>query len=166
MGEGSERKQWHLLHSLLDFNHSLCYPQSKWALLMLLPGWVGLCTFQAPVGLSKEISCEAGSFSCCRLNPHRCFQSEVSGFISRSWSPGLHGLPPQLSLPVYLHANVGSPALPPATLPAPVHQLPPCHVSSPPRHLSPFLLLVWVNECFLFNSLVVRLPYSLIFCQF
>ena len=40
-----------------------------------------------------------------------------------------------------------------------------CHVSSPTQ------LLVSapptsVNECFFFNSLVVRLPYSLIFCQF
>ena len=35
------------------------------------------CMFLAPVGLSSELSCEAGSFSCCRLNPHGCFQSEV-----------------------------------------------------------------------------------------
>ena len=37
----------------------------------------GLCMFQDPVGFSSELSCEAGSFSCCCLNPHRCFQSEV-----------------------------------------------------------------------------------------
>ena len=30
-----------------------------------------------PVGLSKDLSCEAGSFSCCSLNPHGCFQSVV-----------------------------------------------------------------------------------------
>ena len=29
------------------------------------------------MGLSNELSCEVGSFSCCRLNPHRCFQSQV-----------------------------------------------------------------------------------------
>ena len=29
------------------------------------------------MGLSNELSCEAGSFFCCRLNPHRCFQSEA-----------------------------------------------------------------------------------------
>ena len=30
-----------------------------------------------PVGLSNDLSCEAGSLSHSRLNPHRCFQSEV-----------------------------------------------------------------------------------------
>ena len=29
------------------------------------------------VGLSNELSCEAGSFFCCHLNPHGCFQSVV-----------------------------------------------------------------------------------------
>ena len=29
------------------------------------------------MGLSNKPSCEAGSFSCCHLNPYRCFQSEV-----------------------------------------------------------------------------------------
>ena len=29
------------------------------------------------MGLSKDFSCEAGSLSCCRPNPHRHFQSEV-----------------------------------------------------------------------------------------
>ena len=35
------------------FSHSLCYPQSNWAPLVLVPEWVGLCTLQAPVGLSR-----------------------------------------------------------------------------------------------------------------
>ena len=48
--------------------------------------------------------CEAGSFSYCCLNPHGCFQWEVWGFISPSWSPGLCSLfhspavPPILSM--------------------------------------------------------------------
>ena len=29
------------------------------------------------MGLSNELSCEPGSFSCCSLTPHRCFQSEA-----------------------------------------------------------------------------------------
>ena len=29
------------------------------------------------MGLSNELSCEAGSFSHCHLNPHKCFQSEA-----------------------------------------------------------------------------------------
>ena len=88
-------------------------------------------------------------------------------------------LAPRLFPPVYLHANVGqpspqsatSPGRPAATLPTRRHlarpgppatalprvlsaQLP---VSSPPTGL---------DQCFFFNSLVVRLPYSLTFCQF
>ena len=41
------------------------------------PEWVGLCMPQVPVGLSNDLSCEAGSLSCCRPNPHGRFQSEV-----------------------------------------------------------------------------------------
>ena len=68
----------------------------------------GLVHTLGPMGLSNDLSCEAGSFSCCLPNPHGCFQSEVWGFISRSWSPGLCGLlcsPP--FVPVYLCENVG-----------------------------------------------------------
>ena len=73
-------------------------------------------------------------------------------------------LAPQFFLPVYLSVNVGPPSLPAAapspgppatTLPrVPSAQLP---VSTPPTGL---------GECFFFNSLVVRLLYSLIFWQF
>ena len=76
-GGGAEREQWCLLHFLPDFSHSLRYPQSNWALLVLIPEWVGLCTFWDPVDLSNELSCEAWSFFHCRFNPHRCLQSEV-----------------------------------------------------------------------------------------
>ena len=70
-------EQWLLLYSLRDFSHSLCYPQSNWAPLVLIPEWVNFCTLSAPVRLCNELSCEAGSFSCCRPNPHGHFQSEV-----------------------------------------------------------------------------------------
>ena len=64
-------------------------------------------------------------------------------------------LAPQLFLPVYPHTNVGLPCPPAATLLwALSTQLP---ISAPPTSL---------DECFFFNSLVVRLPYSSIFCQF
>ena len=33
------------------------------------------------MGFSNELSCEAGSFSCCHLNPHRYFQSDVEASI-------------------------------------------------------------------------------------
>ena len=82
-------------------------------------------------------------------------------------------LAPQLFLLVYPHTNMGpstppasaSPGQPGAALPAPVLQPLPCHKSS----------LLWLpvsthptglDECFFFNSLVVRLLYNSIFWQF
>ena len=66
---------------------SPCYPEGNWALLVLIPRWVGLCMFQDPVGLSNELSCEARSFSCCH-NPHRFLQPEVLGaFFPLHWNP-------------------------------------------------------------------------------
>ena len=80
------------------------------------------------------------------------------------WSPGCAVcLAPQWFLPVYLHAKVGPPGLQSAALLAPPAaasprvlsaQLP---VSAPPTGL---------GECFFFNSLVVGLPYSLVYWQF
>ena len=62
---------------------------------------------------------------------------------------------PQLFLLVYPHANVGLPDPSATTLLQVLFiQLP---ISAPPTRL---------NECFFFNSLVVRLPYSSIFWQF
>ena len=123
-GKGSGREQWCLLCSLPAFSHFPLYPQTNWALLVLIPGWVGLCTFWDPVGLSNELFCEV------------C-------------------LAPQLFLLVYLHVNVGPPG-PPATVSPGVlsTHLP---VSAPPTGL---------NECVFFNSLVVGLAYSSVFCQF
>ena len=77
VGGGGVQKGTVSLHSSqLAFSHFPHYPQANWAILVLIPGWVGLCTFWDPVGLSNKLSCEAGSFSRC-LNPHRFFQSEV-----------------------------------------------------------------------------------------
>ena len=55
----------------------VCYPQSSWAPLVLFPEWLGLCTLYAPVGLSKDLSCEAGRFYFCLPYPQGCFYSEV-----------------------------------------------------------------------------------------
>ena len=41
VGGGAKKEQWCLLHSLPDFGHSLCYPQSNWAPLVLIPKWAG-----------------------------------------------------------------------------------------------------------------------------
>ena len=88
---------------------------------------------------------------------------------------------PLLFLLIYLCANVGPQGLPTTTLwgllaaawPAPFHNPPPhwvpqpqpyCESSQPrlPVSTPPTSL----DECFFFISLVVGIPYSLIFCQF
>ena len=127
------------------------------------------------MGLSNKLSCEAGSFSHCYHNPHRCFQSVVWGFISPHWSPDwvtrsvaesiscclVSQLQPCLLRPTirglagatsHCHAHPGPPAT--ALLRVLSARLP---VSTTPTGL---------DECVFFNSLVVGFPYSLIFCQF
>ena len=99
------------------------------------------------MGLSNDLSCEAGSFSCCLPNPHRRFQSEVWGFISLRWSPGLSGL--LLSPPFvrFICARMWGRRVLPAALPAPFSTT-----------LSPAL---WVYLCRNVGPqglLVVRLP--------
>ena len=160
VGGWPEREQCHLLGSWMAFSHFFYYPQANWALLVLNPRWVGLCTFQDPVGLSNEVSCEAGSFSCC-FNPHRFFS--VRGFEALFPCNGTLScviyLILQLFFLVYLHENVGWLSLLATASPALVLQPPPCHkssasmlpVSTPPTG---------VDECFFFNSLVVGIPYS------
>ena len=107
------------------------------------------------MGLSSEFSCESGSFS-CHLNSHRFFS--VRGFEALFSCTGTLGcavcFAPQLFLPVYLDADVGPPLC----------QLPPCCESSPPW-LPISIPPTGLDGCF-FNSLIVRLPYSSIFCHF
>ena len=74
-------------------------------------------------------------------------------------------LSPQLFLPIYLHENVGPPAPPATSLPTLVLQQPPCSESPPPQ-LPISSRPAGPDECFFFNSLVVGLPHSSIFCQF
>ena len=106
--------------------------------------------------LSNELSFEAGSSSSC-YNPHRFFQLEVL----RLYFPTLEAWVVQsVSLP-----SCSSQFICTKMWDCPVLQLPPCHesslfrlpVSPPPTGL---------GECFFFISLVVGLPYSLIFWQF
>ena len=55
------------------------------------------------MGLSNELSCEAGSFSCYRFNLHRCFQLEVLRLYFPALGPWVVGMshspvvPPSLS---------------------------------------------------------------------
>ena len=83
-----------------------------------------------------ELSCEAGSFSCCHTPPQ---VFSVTGFEALFPLTGTVGcavcLTPQFFLLVYLHTNVRLPGLPATTLP-----------ESSPSQLPVFpLLLVWIN---------------------
>ena len=94
-------------------------PTSKVGPLALIPVWVILCTFWDPVGLSKELSCEAGSFSHCHFNPQGVFHWWFEALFPRAGALGcLVCLTPKLFLLVYLHVNVGPPAPPATALPA------------------------------------------------
>ena len=100
-----------------DFNLSLRYPQSNWAPLVLVPEWVGLCTLQTPVGLSNDLSCEAGSLSCCRprvfsIRGLRLYFPTLEPWVV--WSASLPTV-----CPFYLCANVGPQGLLVVRLPAP-----------------------------------------------
>ena len=139
------------------------------------------------MGLSNKLSCEAGSFS-HHLNPHRFFSAR--GFEDFFPCIGTLGcvvcLTPQLFLLVYLHANMG-PSAPPATalttLPAATLPSPPAAWSTSRCFACPSLPTAaslqvlstrlpmyapptGLDECFLFNSLVVGHPNSLILWQF
>ena len=136
VGEASEREQSPLLGSLLAFSHFPHNPQANWAPLVLIPRCVGLCTFQDPVGLSNELSCEAGSFSCC-LKPHRFFQSEVLRLYFPALEPWVAW---SVSFPSCSFRLIRM-----QMWDCPVCQLPPCHESSPPWLPISAPLLVLMN---------------------
>ena len=146
------------------------------------------------MGLSNKLSCEAGSFSCCRPNPHGCFLFLFFFSPTGVFNQRFEGLfpcagalgcgvcfAPPLFLPVYLCPNVepwGLPAttlwgLPAAAWPTPLHNPPPHWVRQPLLYRKsslPWLPVsappTGLDECFFFISLVVALPYNSIFCQF
>ena len=154
-GEGFERDQCLLLGSQPDFSHFLNYPQANWALLVLIPRWMLLCSCRtlwvSPTNSPARLAVSPAASTLTSYLSRRFW-----GFIS---PPGTLGcavcLASEFFLPVYLHANVGPPGLPAATLPQVLSA--PLPISTPPTGL---------NECFFFNSLVVGVPYSLIFWQF
>ena len=109
------------------------------------------------MGLSNGLSWETGSFFPC-YNPHRFLQPEVLRlyFPSAGTLSCMVCLAPQLFFPVFIHTWMWDcPVRQP--LPGCVTSSPQLPVSAPPTGL---------DECFFFNSLVVRLPHNLIFWQF
>ena len=121
----------------------------KWTVLfqVLIPRWVGLCTFQNPVGPSSGLSWD-WEFPLPPQPPifDRGFEALVSRVV---WSVSLPSCSSQL-----MHTQMWD--HPVCQLLLCCTSLPPWFpISAPPTNL---------DECF-FNSLVVRCLYSLIFWQ-
>ena len=110
-GGGAEREQWRSLHSPPDFNLSLCYPQSNWAPLVLVPEWVGSCTPQAPV-VSPTTSLVRLGVSPAAPTPTGIFSQRFEAPFPRAGALGCTvcfvACPASLPAvcPVYLWANV------------------------------------------------------------
>ena len=130
--------------------HKLIDPYWHW----FLRGWVCVCS--RALGVSPSNSpVRLGVFPAA-ATPTGFYCQRFWSFISLHWNPGLHGLScSPVVPPSYLYANMG--------LPSPSATALLCILSAwLPISASP----TGLNGCFFFNSLVVRLPYSLIFWQF
>ena len=134
VGEGAEREQWHLLHSLPIFSYSLCCFLSGWVCVCSRTQWVSPTNSPVRLGVSPAAtSTPTGVFNQWfeALFPH-------AGVVGCTVCHRVHQLLPHwpaAALPTLLHS-------PP---PCWVHQPPPCHESSLPGCLSPPFLLAWMN---------------------
>ena len=161
-----------MLHSLPGFSHSLHYPQSNWAPLLLVPEWVGLC-HSRPLWVSPTNSpVRLGVSPAPTSTLMGVFNQRFEALFPRAGALGCAVcFPPPPVFPVYLCANVGLRGLLAAGWPALFHNPPPlwarprCRKSSPPR-LPVSAPPTSLDGCFFFISLVVRLPCGSIFCQF
>ena len=122
------------------------------------------------MGLSNQLFCEGGSFS-HQCNPHRFLQSEVLRLFPHVGTLGClaQWFSQFICMQMWERPVIQLWPCPPwyasCCLTCLDLQPPPCCVSSPsqlPVSAPPTSL----NECFFFNSLVVRLPYISIFSQF
>ena len=157
-----------------DLSHSLHYPQSDWDPLVLIPnGWACACC--RPLWVSPtNSSVRLGVSPAAASTPTGVFNQWFEALLPHAGTLGCAVcFTPLPYLLVYLYMNVGARGLLAAAWPAPFHNLPPrwvrqllpCHKSSPPQ-LPISTPPTGLDECFFFISLVVRLPYSSIFCQF
>ena len=114
------------------------------------------------MGLSNDLSCEAGSFSCCCLNPQGVFNQRFEALFPQAGALGLRDLfcspfvPPGLSACECVtaqwaisclagYASCSLSTLLHNPLPHWVLQPPPCCQSSPPSCVSPPPRPVWMN---------------------
>ena len=141
-----------------------CWFPSGWACAHSRPLWVSPTNSPVRLGVSPAAV----------STPTGVFNQRFEALFPRAEALGcVVCFAPPPFLPVYLCANVGPWGLLAAAWPAPFHNLPPrwvcqqlpCLESSPPW-LPVSAPPTSLEECFFFISLVVRLPYSLICCQF
>ena len=153
-----------MLCSLPVFSPSLCYPHSNWGLLVLLPRVDG-CIWSRTLWVSP-------TNSAVRLAVSPAAASTPTGVFNQ-WFEALFPSAGALVCGVCLRVQQLLPQWPAAALPILLHNPPlhwvrqplPCCESSLPQLPFP-PPPTGLDECFFFISLVVGLPYSLIFCQF
>ena len=106
-----------LLGSWLAFSHFPRYPEANWALLLLIPGWV-VCVHSSTLWVSPTNSPVSLVVSPAASTPTGFSVRDFEALFTHSGTLGcVVCLTPQLFLPVYLHTNVGQPALSVAALP-------------------------------------------------
>ena len=153
VGEGSKRQQWHLPGSLLwlsvtsstthkQIGPSWCWVIGGWVCVHSRTLWVSPTNSPLRLGVSPTAATPTGSFI-------ERFEALFPSSVTLGYAVCLT---PHLFLPLYLHTIVGPPN-PQATILLWVLS-------------APATLPTTLDECFFFNSLVVRLPYNLIFWQF
>ena len=115
--------------------------------------WVSLMNSPVRLGVSSTTAAPTGFYS-----------QRFGSFISLHWNPGLHGLfrfpvvPPGLSA-----CKCGTTCSASRCI---TQSLSCCFARGPLCPTACHAPPTGLNECFFFNSLVVGLPYSSIFCQF
>ena len=110
---------------------------------MLVPEWGGLCTPQAHVGLSNDLSCEAGSLSCCRPTPTGIFNQRFEALFPCAGALGC--------MVCFICARMWGRGVLPTALPAPFSAT-----------LSPAL---WVYLCRMWGHRVCSCPVHPTLCQ-
>ena len=99
--------------------------------------------------------------------PTGFYSQRFWGFLFLHWNPGFYGLSLSPFVPPSLSAGKCGTAHSVSTcLLGLVFHLLPCQKSSLPQLPISTLMPTGLDECFFFNSLVFRLPYSSIFWQF
>ena len=124
----------------------LCWFLGGWVRVHYRTLWVSPTNSPVRLGVFSTTATPTGSYG-----------QRFWGFSFPCWNPGLCGLSHSLVVPPGLSTHKCGTTLSLQLLPCFLSSLPQLPVFTPPTGL---------NECFFFNSLVIRLPYSSIFWQF